>query len=124
MKKKLTAKERDDKRIAEANAKALKKLTTKVRDRLCPNPHREPFFDPKTISVQWEKKQHHITGDGVVECEQCGEMWCCWGCAVECDVLDHKYFDMIYDDKGEAPEVYKIVCCKCSGADPSWKDRK
>lgn len=77
------------------------------------------FKDGKVV---YEKRPHPLKGKNQVKCKKCGTCWCCMECATNCDALDHRYFDMIYDKECEPP--YEIVCCKCSGNKPSWEERE
>lgn len=88
---------------------------------LCPNVKTEP--DREDGKLVFKKRQHKIMGKGVVTCTKCNKSWCCMECAVECDALDHHYFDVIYEREGKCPAVYEIICCQCSGNKPSWTDR-
>ena len=81
---------------------------------ICPNQIKVHPLLPAT--------RHKIAGKGIIVCKKCKTRWCCCECAVECDALDHKYFDMIWDSKSTLKER-KIVCCKCSGNKPSWMER-
>ena len=60
---------------------------------------------------------------GLIQCEECRQIWCCMECCIEDDSLDHEHFDMIYDHEGKHPAVWSIVCCRCSGNKKSWEDR-
>ena len=77
-----------------------------------------------TICPNQKTHRHKVAGQGIVVCKKCKIRWCCCECAIECDALDHEYFDMIYDNEGSTPNEYKVICCKCSGNKPSWTDRE
>lgn len=74
------------------------------------------------VRCAW-KALHRPQPPAMIKCTQCNRVWCCMECCCEDDSLDHKYFDMIYENEKPYPDQYEIVCCSCSGEKRSWEDR-
>lgn len=79
-------------------------------------------FDKSTFEMSRVPRQHPILqSDRYIRCTQCDSRWCCTECCVEDDSMDLPTFNRIYDCT-EEPSHYDIVCCKCSGNKPGWKE--
>jgi len=71
-----------------------------------------------------ESDPHAARMPSMIQCVQCGRVWCCWECCIEHDAMDHHFSDMIYDHDGKSPDVWRIICCQCSGKPKSYEDRE
>ena len=86
---------------------------------ICNNISKEPrLIDSKLVFVP---TKHKVVGTGAIRCTQCNRVWCSSECAVSEDALDHEAFDLIYECQ-QPPSVFEVVCCRCSGRTPSWRD--